>query len=447
MLKKATNLFSLKIILFSLLIIFFSACSKTDPEEFIEEEEGDDEVVEAVEPVNEADFYIEPSSFAVEKNLVTDYGADIIFSTDDSTILQTAIDDVNSLGGGKLIIPEGNFTFEDINLKSNVHLRISDQAVIKPMATGTRGYVIFRVTNDTSSTPLENVSIIGTGGGKFTVDLRDAQNDKVRVIQSWNVKNFKYSNILVQDKKSIFAAVEFNGVEIGDKVYGPRFGVVSNIDLIDSHYGYGVVQLQLGREIYFNNLYGKGGITLRIETHNKTLYDASKYVAPDNLFGRDIRSENGNCAVMLSPHFVKIGKADIGIIKSVGSGYAVRVEKGFVTAKEQQDSNVTLTDGSFSTETLIRNVEVTYLDNTAQIKNKDFKFMPCNIRPEQYEYTNEPGFTFDTYIYEQVASIGGGKNVANYTIDFNPNQITVINSSNSGGRKAFIEEDDTINCN
>lgn len=401
----------------------------------------------------EADFYAETptSTNGLYQNFVTDYGGNSTdFNVDDTSTLQLAIDSLSNKGGGRLAIPPGSYTFANVFLKSNVHLRINKDAEIRPPASITNGYAIFKVTNNSSSAPIQNVSIIGVGG-KFKVNLCHTTNKNVRVIQSWNVKNFKYSDMLVIDNKTTFASIEFNGVQINNQVYGPRFGVVKNIDVDNAHYGYGVVQLQLGREIYFENLYGLGGTTLRIETHNPTLYDASKFAQPHNLYGVNIRSKNGNCAVLLSPHFVTCGYVNIDGVTSEDSGFAVRVEKGYVTNDEANEAlPIILSNGKFGSASIINNVTAKYTNgNNAQIKHKHFKYMPCNLRPTIANYDGTAGNTYETYIYTGKFIAGALVDYSVYSIQFTENDISIANPEISTGQYKYFEigVDSTFSCN
>ncbi|MDO6760974.1 hypothetical protein Q4566_12240 [Tamlana sp. 2_MG-2023] len=107
------------------LVFIAAACSSTKAE-ITQKEDLDPE--EKLLIINETDFYTPPSNYSETKKLVTDYGADTIFNTGDSTILQTAIDEVSDLGCGTLIIPAGNYSFVDINLKSNVQIVVDAAA-------------------------------------------------------------------------------------------------------------------------------------------------------------------------------------------------------------------------------------------------------------------------------------------------------------------------------
>lgn len=66
-------------------------------------------------------------------NVGTDYGlVDDNAKTNQSDVPQKAIDDVAASGGGRLVIPKGTYRFAKILLKSNVHLLIEKDTVIKP---------------------------------------------------------------------------------------------------------------------------------------------------------------------------------------------------------------------------------------------------------------------------------------------------------------------------
>ena len=67
------------------------------------------------------------------KNLESDYSlVDDGAKTNQSALLQKAINDVAAAGGGRLILPKGTYRFAKVYLKSNVHLLIEKDTVIKP---------------------------------------------------------------------------------------------------------------------------------------------------------------------------------------------------------------------------------------------------------------------------------------------------------------------------
>ena len=67
------------------------------------------------------------------KNLKEDFGlVDDNAETNQSELLQEAIDKISKRGGGRLILPKGTYRFAGVFLNSNVHLLIEKDAVIKP---------------------------------------------------------------------------------------------------------------------------------------------------------------------------------------------------------------------------------------------------------------------------------------------------------------------------
>ncbi|WP_299668272.1 hypothetical protein [uncultured Polaribacter sp.] len=235
-----------KFILFLTVLSVLNSCVSN-------KKEGNSSLNERAIPfkIKESDFYEVPKAFKITKIFKA---LDNDFNTNDSQELQKAINDLHKLGGGKLIIPKGNYTFSEISLKSNIHLSINSETVIRPYENSENdNYAVFKITNNFSFEPIENTSIVGNDG-QFTIDLRHLKNKNLRVIQTWNAKNFVYSNILIEDNYSRFSALEFNAVEINDKIYGSKNGVVKNIKVKNAHYGFGVVQLQYGNKILFKNL-------------------------------------------------------------------------------------------------------------------------------------------------------------------------------------------------
>ena len=72
-----------------------------------------------------------PSSLT--KNLRDDYGlVDDNAEANQSETFQKAIDDLAASGGGRLIVPKGSYRLSGVYLKSNVHMLIERDAVIKP---------------------------------------------------------------------------------------------------------------------------------------------------------------------------------------------------------------------------------------------------------------------------------------------------------------------------
>ncbi|MCW2118804.1 T9SS type A sorting domain-containing protein [Flavobacterium sp. 7A] len=319
---------------------------------------------------NESDFYI-PFTGGITKNLKTDFGVDNLFSTDDSQALRDAIDAVAAVGGGNIYIPEGNYTFQGIgNLKSNINIIIDAGVVIRPLGGPTK-FSMFLIGNDE---PLvENWSITGVGG-RFTIDLTQTENPEVFVFTVNNVKNFKLSDFNILDKKT-----EYSNIAIGPAKYKgtwcfPENGVVENCDANDCDYGYGLMQMQAGKHIYFNNISSTGGIPLRLESGWNAIQGTIARI--DDIYARNVRCYNGQSAVFLSPHTMKQGVVDIRNITTVACEWAVKTENGYATSAQATKGH---TPGSFDENSVIANINATYGDN-ATVRSQVLRYIPCELR-------------------------------------------------------------------
>lgn len=327
-------------------------------------------------------FYVAPKTVAVVKNLVVDYNVDNSFNTDDSKKLQKAINEISKQKGGILTIPKGNYTFSEIEMRNNVHLEIESGTIIRPLKKGLIrkknkyvSHVVFYF-NSKEETRLKNVSIKGIGG-RFTIDFTDLDNTLVRAFNFRNVDNFYLANVDIQDKYTKFAGIVLNGEELPKYVYGPKNGVIENVDIYNADYGYGLVQIQIATNVLFKNIGGLGGATLRLEPHVKNLRDQSRVDNIDKVVGRNIVNKYGNSAIMLSPHFVNNGVVDIKGVTGIGSGIAVRIESGFTTKEE---AALGLKPGSFDSRSSITDIKASYTADKAQVKPKHFKYMPCDLQ-------------------------------------------------------------------
>lgn len=331
----------------------------------------------------ESNFYNAIAHANYNKDLVLDYGVDNSFATDDSDDLQTAIDDISANGGGVLTIPAGNYTFEEVNLKSNVHMDIDDGATIRPTSrTDSKNYHMFRLGANTD--PIENISITSSSGNRFTVDLTQNNNPNMSVFNCVKVNNFLLAHCNIED-----AYTKFNGVIMGGDAHNgsyiyPTNGIVKEMNTNNAHYGYGMVQTQSAQNILFKDLSGTGGATLRLETGYTGLNNLQGDNLPagetrvggiDAIVARNIASTNGNCALMVSPHALHNGTVDAEGISSFNSGFAVRIEAGFVSNK--YDQTISLDEGTFEF-VKVKDVTATF-GTTAEIKSKHFKYYPSEI--------------------------------------------------------------------
>ncbi len=319
---------------------------------------------------NESDFYT-PFTGGVYKNLVTDYGVDNLFSTDDTQSLKNAIDDVSAAGGGTIYIPAGNYTFQGVsNMKSNINITIDKGAVIRPIGLSTK-FSMFLI-GDAQPT-IQNWSITGVGG-RFTIDLTQTENPQIFLFSLTNVKNFKLSDFNILDNKTEYPTISLSGTKYNGIWYTPENGVVKNCDAHDCDYGYGLMQMQAGKHIYFENISCTGGIPCRLESGWGTLQGTSAKI--EDIYARNVRCYNGQCAVFLSPHTMKQGIVDIRNITSVACEWAVKTENGYATTAEAAKG---FTPGNFDNNSVIANINATYGDD-ATVRSQCTIFVPCELR-------------------------------------------------------------------
>lgn len=312
--------------------------------------------------------------------------------------LQALINELNSLSnGGILNIKAGTYTIDAlIHIKSNVHIRVHPAAIFK--TTVERG-AVFQAGFDSDNTLAENWSIQSTNGEKFTFDFEGLQPlERIRAIQLGYTKNFRIADFIVLDNNTKFNAI--SSAAVGNKDADDEykqgsakfasFGIIENLDIKKAHYGYGLIQCQVGQDILFRNLSGEGGVTLRFESGFKGLAD--RYVTDkspiiNNVYGRNISCTNGAHAVMLSPHTITQGLADVRNITGISCEATVSINYGFLSeSKDQFTPNHS--SGTFSEASVIANVSATYGEN-AQVRAARLRHIPCALRnyisPEKNE--------------------------------------------------------------
>ncbi len=319
-------------------------------------------------------------------DLVKDYGVNCSDENEDTQKLQAAIDELSAKGGGVIYIPRGTYYIYEVRMKSNVHIQIESGATLKPFYKGdVKRFTFFTfrgsktVNGKEVSDQIENVSICGVNG-RFNIDLTTNTRER----QSYpfgfsSVKNFMVSDITILDAKTPFPLLVF-GPDNGKNpdIFGPTNGTIKNISAFNCHYGYGVVQAHCGKKLWFENLYGLGGVTLRFETGAAAMND-TQFSGLFDCIGKDIVCENGNAAVMIAPHSMHNGVVQIDGVKSIGAGFAVRTEGGYISDKYKNPApGVVLDGGSFADGCFVKNVVAIY-GNEAQVKPKHTGFYPKSL--------------------------------------------------------------------
>ncbi|MCG9793701.1 glycoside hydrolase family protein [Flavobacterium algicola] len=382
----------------------------------------------------ESNFYKVVKNAGIQKNLVKDYKAVATFESNSTTKLQKSIDEVAKNGGGTIVLPKGNYLLSPVALKSDVHIKIDKDAVIRFVKEGKTSTVfLFGEKNEGT---VKNVSVTCSDDKKkYTVDFENSGDDPA-LFQLGNVENFLISGFEVKDNFTKFSSIRLGISEYNGEYFYPTNGVVKNCSTINSHYGYGLVQSQAGRNLLFKDLSGIGGATLRLETGAKLVNDL-QIGGNHDIVVRNISCKNGNSVVMLSPHAMKNGKVDIDGVYGESCGFTLRIENGFIATKYNVDDNIKV--GGFE-NVVAKNIKAVY-GVESQLKSKHFKFMPCELVSQLHlapENMNRPAIA-DMPIYLG-PSIGAVVDTDNYpTTISNVEAIGFVN-------KPILKEADVTNC-
>ncbi|VGO18545.1 glycoside hydrolase family protein [Pontiella sulfatireligans] len=305
-----------------------------------------------------------------EKNLKTDYHlVDDNAEVDQSDKLQKAIDEMSEKGGGRLIIPKGTYQFFGVAMKSNVHILLEQGTVIRPsLIKAGKVCVLTFVSDEGPERFVENVSIRGLNG-RYTIDFSQGGSlCGARFIRCERVRNFLIADADIRDSQTGYSAMNFcpskvNGANTWE-VFRPTNGTVRDCSLFNSHHGYGLVQFHGAENLLFENLYSRGGITLRFETGS-----GGDYAGVFDITGKNIVNENGETAVALYPHAVQNGNVWIDGVTAISSGWAVSAGGGGPPSKKDMAKNPDSKPGRFGDDSYVINVHAIF-GKTAQIAKK-----------------------------------------------------------------------------
>ncbi|NMH86873.1 T9SS type A sorting domain-containing protein [Flavivirga algicola] len=330
--------------------------------------------------------------------------------------------------GGVLILKNGVYRLRGLRLKSHVHIRCFNGVVIEPFGPGNMIIADGKDENGcTGCRVIENFSFTGLSNtSRFTINLtnRLGPGDGSRSFKVGNARNFKIANINVIDNRTKFPTIEF----LPSRTFGmvgpsnnrqqraaaPTRGFIENITGTGYNPGWGVIQIQAGNNLYFRNLEGNGGATIRMESGLgeglSTLNTQNRAITKmDAIWGRFVRVVNGRCAVFASPHTHIQGFFDMRNITATNSEFAVFLAKGFRTIGNPgrpDESNFPI--GSFrSNRSTVRNITTTF-GNSAQVRLQELRYMPCALR-NRTSTTKIPGTT----VFYTGPSIAPIYNIAN----------------------------------
>ena len=358
-------------------------------------------------PAVKAEYKETMNPDGLTKNLKVDFGlVDDNAKNNQSEVLQKAIDELSAKGGGRLILPKGVYRFAGIYMKSNVHLLIEKDTVIKPYWPKGEKAVVFTLGQgrDAGFGHIENVSIRGLGG-RFIVDYSgrgSVAGEGIRTVNCRQVKNFLISDIYIKDSFTTYCAVIFTPAKEGDarssEVFRPTDGLVKNLKSTNSSPGYGLVQMHAGETIHFENLKAiGGGVTFRLETgaggHNGGIYDIT---------AKNIYCENGSTAVLMGPHKAQNGVVKIDGVTAKSCAFAVTMGPGYVEQRNKGDKYYK--PGIFADGTTVKNVHAIFGKNAA-VSLKGLALVPD-------EYLKELRFDENDRVLKRVRgpSVGVVKN-------------------------------------
>ncbi|MFI3305568.1 MAG: glycosyl hydrolase family 28-related protein [Rikenellaceae bacterium] len=386
-------------ILLSLLLTLLIGCKKSDSSS------NDDQKLPALE-FN--DPYVDyNSSTTTRYNATTDYSIISSGYDDQSTKIQSAIDEISTNGGGILYFPSGTYLFAEVYMASNVHIIASKDAIFKPYwATNEKAVnMLYFGPKVEADGHLVNCSIrCESDGEKFTVDYShlnpdhsgekgDGDNDyNIRFIVVRAVKNFLISDIKILDNRTKYCGVIFSSVKSADRandeVICGTDGTIRDVAIYDANVGYGMCQLHAAKNLLFENLYADGGVSLRLEVDSGGVFEGLF-----DICARNIVSEEGYTAVLMAPHEIHNGTIRIDGVTSIGSMYGVLMREGFIEAADQGDD--TLTNGTYASDSEIQNVHATSA-LTAQINRLDT-------------------WVYDSSVLKQITAIDNYSNIVYYT--------------------------------
>lgn len=309
----------------------------------------------------------------------------------DSKLLNSKIVTLSEAGGGIICIKKGVYYLINIQLRSNIQIKIDKEVNIEPYfdrSAKKLGNTIFEVGKEFL---VENVAITNDDEDSENKDSWFSANFpkgdyRMKLITACNVRNFKFSGFKIKDSYTPFSAIALNLPDSRDRNEVPFQGIIKNVLLLNSHVGYGVIQIQAGKTILCKNLEGIGGVTLRVETGSaETVQFNIKTV--DDIVGRNISIKNGDAAVTLCPHRVNQGRVDVEGVQAINSTFAVQLAGGFLDRKKNGVDN----KGTFDSQSYVGNIIVTG-GKGAQVKSKDFIYFDCEERKEMEVKCQNPDF-------------------------------------------------------
>lgn len=305
-------------------------------------------------------------------DLQSDCGARGSGDRDDSDAFGTCQRKLGALGGGCIHVPAGRYMIADVTLStSHVVWDFAAGVVLRPTPTVQSGLIALDGDPELSSS-VTNVSIIAPADSPVLMDVSKPFYCpwRVRAIQFGCVSMFTVNNVkvLLANNITSYEEIPCAGtlsalcLDAGtvEHTCGPSRGLIANITSTGGWPGYGLLQMQTGNYIHFENLDGSGGVTLRAETGAK---GTGRFVG--NITGHNITCRDGKAAFMSGPHTQQNGAFHLRDVYSYGCENTVDIGAGFASAKK---GTAGMPPGFFSNESTIDGVYSYYKSNTATRK-------------------------------------------------------------------------------
>ncbi|MFR9522293.1 MAG: hypothetical protein SNI51_06210 [Rikenellaceae bacterium] len=378
--------------------------------------------------------YVDVDIDAIDQYDITDYGVISDYENDQTSLIQAAVTDVSSKGGGALNIPAGDYRLAGVSMASNVHI-IVDQGVTFYPAWDEEYKIVMFIFGGSNGLPgkyNENCSIrCAQEGEQYKVDLEmtDPQSTwKYRFATAGYVKNFKIDGANITDLYSIYCSINIsatgsNGVD-GWDIQHAEDGEITNITLSKAHPGYGLVQMHSARRMWVENVSCEGGITLRLET------GATNAQGVHDIYGYNLYNYNGRAALMMGPHMAQNGIVLADGLYAESSTFALQMGAGFDDEKdddddsEEEDLDESALTGSFADGCRIINIHAVYGEDT-QLKARSMHvidpYLYDKIRYEAYTQNNVSTSNYKWLRGPSCAAVQDGltvDGVIKYTVDY-----------------------------
>lgn len=334
---------------------------------------------------------------------------------DITTELQALIEDVSSQAEGGTIVLSGEIQIKRIYLRSNVHLNIQKGTVIRGSYSKP---AIINLSSD-SEDHIENVAIYcgncdrsapnNDDSEKYIIDVSEySMGDGFRAFMLGSVSNFWISDFYVRDVKTRFSALTMNPI-MRDMTNDPEVHkALRDWEVVDSpckgdiryshtenaHTGYGLVQTQSARNVYFEQISGVGGVTLRMESGA-----GIQFVGTDNerekgtitgIVARDVSLTNGFSTVTLSPHGRVNGSVSLEDIRAYSSALAIKIATGFfdrelnieVDGEKVLIDSVKFRKGRFEGPVIVKDAHSVFGLNASGRYGHEYLYVEKSIRDE-----------------------------------------------------------------